>query len=84
MGPKSAQNLIAAIDKSKQVTLARFLYALGIREVGEATAQALAIHYQELQSVIDACADDHERIPDIGPIVASHIAHFSARSTIFP
>ena len=76
MGPKSAQNLIAAIDKSKQVTLARFLYALGIREVGEATAQALAIHYQELQSVIDACADDHERIPDIGPIMASHIATF--------
>ena len=76
MGPKSAQNLIAAIDKSKQVTLARFLYALGIREVGEATAQALANHYQDLQSVIDACADDHERIPDIGPIMASHIATF--------
>jgi len=76
MGPKSAQNLIAAIEKSKQVTLARFLYALGIREVGEATAQALANHYQDLQSVIDACADDHEQIPDIGPIVASHIDTF--------
>ena len=46
MGPKSAQNLVAAIEKSKQVTLARFLYALGIREVGEATAQALANHHQ--------------------------------------
>ena len=76
MGPKSAQNLIAAIEKSKQVTLARFLYALGIREVGEATAQALANHYQDLRSVIDACADDHEQIPDIGPIVASHIDIF--------
>ena len=76
MGPKSAQNLIAAIEKSKHVTLARFLYALGIREVGEATAQALANHYQDLQSVIDACADDHEQIPDIGPIVALHIDTF--------
>lgn len=76
MGPKSAQNLIVAIEKSKQVTLARFLYALGIREVGEATAQALANHYQDLRSVIDACADDHEQIPDIGPIVASHIDTF--------
>ena len=76
MGPKSAQNLIAAIEKSKHVTLARFLYALGIREVGEATSQALANHYQDLQSVIDACADDHEQIPDIGPIVALHIDTF--------
>ena len=76
MGPKSAQNLVAAIEKSKQVTLARFLYALGIREVGEATAQALANHHQTLQSVIDASAADHEQIPDIGPIVASHIETF--------
>ena len=76
MGPKSAQNLVAAIEKSKQVTLARFLYALGIREVGEATAQALANHYQALQSVIDASAVDHEQIPDVGPIVASHIETF--------
>ena len=76
MGPKSAQNLVAAIEKSKQVTLARFLYALGIREVGEATAQALANHHQALQSVIDASAADHEQIPDIGPIVASHIETF--------
>ena len=75
-GPKSAQNLVSAIEKSKQVTLARFLYALGIREVGEATAQALANHYQALQSVIDASAADHEQIPDIGPIVASHIETF--------
>ena len=76
MGPKSAQNLVAAIEKSKQVALARFLYALGIREVGEATAQALANHHQTLQSVIDASAADHEQIPDIGPIVASHIETF--------
>lgn len=76
MGPKSAQNLVAAIEKSKQVTLPRFLYALGIREVGEATARALADHYQTLQSVIDASAADHEQIPDVGPIVASHIATF--------
>ncbi len=76
MGPKSAQKLVAAIEKSKQVTLARFLYALGIREVGEATAQALANHYQALQNVIDASAADHEQIPDIGPVVASHIETF--------
>ncbi|HBW84041.1 MAG TPA: DNA ligase [Gammaproteobacteria bacterium] len=76
MGPKSAQNVIAAIEKSKQATLARFLYALGIREVGEATAQALAHHYQDLQAIIEASAEEHEQIRDVGPIVAAHIEAF--------
>ena len=76
MGPKSSENLIAAIAGSRKTSLARFLYGLGIREVGEATAQALAQHYGDLQPIIDASAEDHEQIADIGPIVAQHIAVF--------
>jgi DNA ligase (NAD+) len=76
MGSKSSENLIAAIAGSRKTTLARFLYGLGIREVGEATAQALAQHYGDLQPIIDASAEDHELIADIGPIVAQHIAVF--------
>ena len=76
MGPKSAKNLITAIKKSKHTTLPRFLYALGIREVGEATAQALAHHYQDLRTIIEASAEEHEQIQDIGPIVAAHIEAF--------
>ncbi|TOO52931.1 hypothetical protein CGH33_25900, partial [Vibrio parahaemolyticus] len=56
MGPKSAQNLVTALEKSKQTTLARFIYALGIREVGEATAANLAAHYATLEAVM--CADE--------------------------
>lgn len=78
MGQKSAENLIGAIEKSKQTTLPRFLYALGIREVGEATAQALVSHYGELQAIMGASAEDHEQVTDIGPIVAQHIATFFA------
>ncbi len=76
MGKKSAENLLAAIEKSKQTTLPRFLYALGIREVGEATAQSLMIHYGDLQPIIDATAKEHELVADIGPIVARHITTF--------
>lgn len=76
MGPKSAENLVVAIDKSKATTLPRFLYALGIREVGEATALGLATHYGDLQAIIDADAETHAEIADIGPIVAQHIATF--------
>ena len=78
MGKKSAENLLAAIEKSKQTTLPRFLYALGIREVGEATAQSLVTHYGDLQPIIDATAEDYEQVADIGPIVAKHIATFFA------
>ena len=76
MGNKSAENLIAAIDKSKQTTLPRFLFALGIREVGAATAQQLAMHYGDMAQIIAADAQSLERVPDIGPIVAAHIRTF--------
>ncbi len=76
MGSKSAKNLIAAIDKSKQTTLSRFLFALGIREVGTATSQQLAVHYGDIAQIVAADAESLERVPDIGPIVASHIRTF--------
>jgi DNA ligase (NAD+) len=78
MGEKSAQNLVQAIAKSKQVSLARFLFALGIREVGEATARALAGHFGNLSSVMDATEEALIEIPDIGNIVAHHIHAFFA------
>jgi DNA ligase (NAD+) len=77
MGTKSAQNLLAAIDKSKQQPLARFLFALGIRDVGEATALALATHFGSLQAVLDASREALLEIPDIGPVVAGRVADFS-------
>jgi len=76
MGPKSAENLIAAIEKSKQTTLPRFLFALGIREVGEATALQLVNHFGNLDEIISADAESLEQVEDIGPIVAKHIRVF--------
>jgi DNA ligase (NAD+) len=76
MGEKSSDKLLAAIEKSKQTTLARFLYALGIREVGEATAVALAGHYGKLNSILHATEDELQRVPDVGPVVASRIRAF--------
>lgn len=76
MGDKSAHNLLAAIEKSKHTTLARFLYSLGIREVGEATARNLAQHFTSLEAVTTATEDDLLEVPDIGPVVASHIVRF--------
>ncbi len=76
MGPKSAQNLIDALEKSKQTTLARFIYALGIREVGEATARALAAHFRSLDRLREASIEELEAVPDIGPVVAKHIHTF--------
>lgn len=78
MGEKSADNLLAAIEDSKQVSLARLLYALGIREVGEATAQGLANHYGSLEEVMKADEASLVQIPDIGQVVAHHIASFFA------
>jgi DNA ligase (NAD+) len=75
MGDKSATKLIAAIEKSKNTTFARFLYALGIREVGETTAAELARHFS-LEQLEKASVEDLETVPDIGPIVANHIAQF--------
>jgi DNA ligase (NAD+) len=76
MGAKSATKLVAAINKSKQTTLSRFLYALGIREVGEATALALASHFGEIDKLLLASTEALEAVPDIGPVVARHIQTF--------
>lgn len=76
MGDKSAQNLISAIEKSKKTTLPRFLFALGIREVGEATALQLINNIGNLERIIAADRDDLEKVPDIGPKVAEHIHIF--------
>lgn len=76
MGDKSADNLVTAIEKSKQTTLARFLFALGIREVGEATAQALANYFGSLDKVIEADEAALLQVSDVGPVVAAHIRAF--------
>ncbi len=76
MGEKSAENLINAIEASKQTTLARFIYALGIREVGEATAKSLAEHFLTLEKIQTATQEALEEVDDVGPIVASHIVTF--------
>jgi DNA ligase (NAD+) len=91
MGEKSAQNLVDAIDRSRQTTLERFLYALGVRDVGETTARDLARHFGTIEALIEAAqadaptahADkDKDRCPllravaDVGPVVAAHVSHF--------
>ncbi|PSQ91167.1 MAG: DNA ligase, partial [Proteobacteria bacterium SW_6_67_9] len=76
MADKSARNLLAALDAAKQTTLARFIYALGIREVGEATAQALAAHFGSLAALMRARTDELEAVADIGPVVAQSIRTF--------
>ncbi|MDH5692450.1 MAG: NAD-dependent DNA ligase LigA [Gammaproteobacteria bacterium] len=76
MGNKSAENLAKALTKSKETTFARFLYALGIREVGEATAASLASHFVSLDALAAANEEQLQAIQDIGPVVARHIVTF--------
>ena len=76
LGKKSAKNLLTSIDKSKNTTLPKFIYALGIREVGEATAQALAYRYPDIDDLLRATVEDLESIQDIGPTVSSNIVAF--------
>ena len=93
MGEKSAENVVAALEKSKDSRFERFLYALGIPDVGETTARDLARHFGTLDKLIEAAARDRlseaddslklkdrykelQAVPDVGPIVAAHIAHF--------
>ncbi len=76
MGDKSADNLLQSIGASKSTTLSRFLYALGIREVGEATAEGLASHYGRLKKIVAATEEELQKVPDVGPIVASRIRAF--------
>lgn len=76
MGPKSAQNVVDALEKAKFTTLPRFLYALGIREVGEATAANLANHFGELEKVMNADLDALIAVQDVGKVVAAHVRNF--------
>jgi DNA ligase (NAD+) len=76
MADKSAANLVAALEQSKTTTLARFLYALGIRQVGESTAKDLARHFGSLDRIMDATPEQLLEVPDVGPIVAQSIRQF--------
>lgn len=76
MAEKSAQNILDALEKSKKTTLARFLFALGIREVGEATAKQLANYFADLSKLMQASEDELQKVADIGPVVAKHIVAF--------
>lgn len=78
MGQKSAENVVAAIDRSKTTTLARFLFALGIRDVGEATAASLATHFGTLEKLMSADLASVQLTPDVGPVVAAHVVEFFA------
>ena len=78
MGEKSAMNLVAGIETSKQTTLQRFIYALGIRNAGEATARHLARHFGGLQALLDADLAALQQVPDVGPVVAQAIIDFLA------
>lgn len=80
MGEKSVDNLLNALETSKKTTFPRFLYALGIREVGEVSAQVLAAHFKNLSALEGASEEQLMRTPDIGPVVAAFIVHFFAQS----
>jgi len=76
MGSKSADNLLQALEQSKKTTFARFLYALGIREVGETTARTLTQHFGHLEQLMRATETELQHIPDVGPVVAKQVATF--------
>lgn len=76
MGPKSATNIINAIEEKKQITLSRFLYALGIHHVGEHVAGILASTFQNLENLLRATTDDLEAVEGVGPVVAKSVANF--------
>jgi DNA ligase (NAD+) len=80
MGEKSAANLIAGIEKSRQTTLQRFLFALGIRHVGESTARDLARHFGALQPIMNASVEQLLEVRDVGPVVAESLQRFFAES----
>ena len=75
-GEKSAMNLIEAIEKSRQTTLNRFIYALGIRHVGESTARDLAMHFRSIEAIKSATIDDLLKVNDVGVVIAESIRHF--------
>jgi DNA ligase (NAD+) len=78
MGEKSAQNLLEALRRSKETTLARFIYALGIRNVGEATARDVARHFGDIDAVMSADVAALQAVPDVGPVVAQAVVDFFA------
>jgi DNA ligase (NAD+) len=80
MGQKSAENLVNALQEAKQTRFARFLYALGIREVGEATARSLSLHFENLYALKQADTEALIEIEDVGPVVAKHIVTFFNQS----
>ena len=79
-GKKSTANLLAALEKSKETTLARFIYALGIRHVGESTARDLASHFRSLDKLMQADADALLQVNDVGEVIAQSIIHFFEES----
>ncbi len=82
MAEKSAANLAAAIEKSKRTTLARFIYALGIRNVGESTAQDLARYFGNIDGWRAAGVEALQQVPDVGPVVAQALRGFLPNRTI--
>jgi DNA ligase (NAD+) len=78
MADKSAANVLAALERARSTTLERFIYALGIRHVGESTARDLARHFGTLDAVMDASEEELLGVPDVGPVVAASIARFFA------
>jgi DNA ligase (NAD+) len=78
MGDKAAANLVEAIEKSRDVTLARFVYALGIRNVGESTARDLSLHFREIMALMAAAEPALLQVADVGPVVAKSIVEFFA------
>lgn len=78
MGDRSAANVVESLDHSKQTTFARFLHALGIRDVGETTAEALAQHFGSLDALRSSPAEAIEEVPDVGPVTAGHVHAFFA------
>lgn len=78
MGPKSAENVLNALERSKSTTLARFLFALGIRDVGEATATALASHFGDIDALMAADIEAAQQVQDVGPVIAAHVVEFFA------
>lgn len=81
MGPKSAQNVVDALEKAKETTFTRFLYALGIREVGEATAAGLAAYFGTLDDLAAASIDDLQKVPDVGIVVGTRTFNFFAEES---
>ena len=80
MAEKSAQNVLAALEKSKQASLPRFLYGLGIRHVGEATARDVVRHFGKMDAIMDAGVEELLEVPDVGPVVAESIHTFFAQA----